>query len=655
MLLSARPSIINCTWTTFTQPIDHFTAVAGGGTFGQRACVYDKFWGGDQSGTIFFYTGNESPVEEYVNNTGLMWELGPKMGALLVWAEHRYEPLTHPDLKGSENCFAFGTTAQALEDYASIIATLRKEYSTPSAPAIAFGGSYGGMLAGWMRTRYPHVLAGAIAASAPVWGLATTMEDDRLDWSHRAIARAISSKGGATDRCLANVRSAWPLLAEIGKSRQALPLLGQAARSCHPLSSVSELTSWARGPWFDMAEGDYPFASTYITYSVGPGYIPLPPWPLRVACANGLDGDLGVSVEGDVEAVRYNVTIGEGESALRVAVDWNVSTPAWSAELSAAQVEASGILPLVTALRDAVGVWYNITKDKTCYDFADDAADARRRREQPRAALRRAATAPSVKAQQRSAAAASAAAASTAVAEDATTTMVEAAETPGASAVAPAAIAASACPACPPCEGCPPCPIANCVPGVCDYAGDLSKTFSWTTVTCNEDLRLYNLDVQGLGHDLWWPPSTSSRHPTVEDVVGPHRLTVGCGTSEGRRGLYGAPHQSDPWSAWLTAYYGGSNVSKLRNIVWSNGLLDPWSGGGVYPPGGGIDGPTIQSLNADGSQIALLISEGAHHLDLFFADDADPPSAKHARDVEAKIIQQWADEWRRTGAAPHAV
>lgn len=27
-------------------------------------------------GPIFFYTGNESPVEEYINNTGLMWELG---------------------------------------------------------------------------------------------------------------------------------------------------------------------------------------------------------------------------------------------------------------------------------------------------------------------------------------------------------------------------------------------------------------------------------------------------------------------------------------------------------------------------------------------------------------------------------------------------
>ena len=40
-------------------------------------------------GPILFYTGNESPVEEYINNTGLMWEIGQQMGALLIFAEHR--------------------------------------------------------------------------------------------------------------------------------------------------------------------------------------------------------------------------------------------------------------------------------------------------------------------------------------------------------------------------------------------------------------------------------------------------------------------------------------------------------------------------------------------------------------------------------------
>ena len=157
---AGRPSTANCTWSMFQQNVDHFGTDSA--TFPQRVCTYSKWWRGashsgfkaskDAPGPIMFYTGNESPVEEYINNTGLMWELGEQMGALLVFAEHRYEPLSHPALtgNGSQKCFSYCTTAQANADWGAIITSIRKQH-TIRAPAVAFGGSYGGMLAGWFR------------------------------------------------------------------------------------------------------------------------------------------------------------------------------------------------------------------------------------------------------------------------------------------------------------------------------------------------------------------------------------------------------------------------------------------------------------------------------------------------------------------------
>ena len=48
----------------------------------------------------------------------------------------------------------------------------------------------------------------------------------------------------------------------------------------------------------------------------------------------------------------------------------------------------------------------------------------------------------------------------------------------------------------------------------------------------------------------------------------------------------------------MTAYYGGRNLTHHRNIVWSNGALDPWSGQGVYPPDGGPAGGTVRATSS---------------------------------------------------------
>ena len=139
-----------------------------------------------------------------------------------------------------------GTTAQALADYVALITALKKEYDT-DAPVIAFGGSYGGMLAGWFRIARPDVITGSIAASAPVRMIVSPAtiaflpkklehsSDDAVgccaqqasaDTSNykggwEAIGRGMSKAGGATDNCFTNFRSVHQL-AQFRECRRAV-------------------------------------------------------------------------------------------------------------------------------------------------------------------------------------------------------------------------------------------------------------------------------------------------------------------------------------------------------------------------------------------------------------------------------------------------
>lgn len=57
--------------------------------------------------------------------------------------------------------FGFLTAEQALADYAALIANLTTTNPDfQSSPVVAVGGSYGGMLAAWMRMKYPNLVLG---------------------------------------------------------------------------------------------------------------------------------------------------------------------------------------------------------------------------------------------------------------------------------------------------------------------------------------------------------------------------------------------------------------------------------------------------------------------------------------------------------------
>ena len=73
----------------------------------------------------------------------------------------------------------------------------------------------------------------------------------------------------------------------------------------------------------------------------------------------------------------------------------------------------------------------------------------------------------------------------------------------------------------------------------------------------------------------------------------------------------------------------------------SNGDLDPWSAGGV-------------TYNISDTLVALIIPDGAHHLDLRAATAFDPPDVVAVRATEVKLIGNWiqeADQMRKDGVS----
>ena len=249
-----HPGVANCTSKWHLQPLDHFD-FAETRQWKQRYFTYDAYW--KPGGPTLFYTGNEASVELYVNATGLMWEHAPELGARLVFAEHRYYGLSLPlgaESTRNASTLRWLTMEQALVDYARLISSLRDDSPQPSA-TVAIGGSYGGMLAAWLRMHYPSAVVGAIAASAPVLAFdgldsTTSVWDSNSYW--RAVTNDATVSAGAAAGCLDGVRRAWPALFAKGTSSSGRAWLSKTFKLCGgglSATDVPRLAAWALNLW----------------------------------------------------------------------------------------------------------------------------------------------------------------------------------------------------------------------------------------------------------------------------------------------------------------------------------------------------------------------------------------------------------------------
>jgi len=565
--LSRCPGSANCSVHWIEQQIDHFNWAPPFGnhshtTYKQRYFIYDRFW--KQNAPVFFYLGNEDNVELYVNHTGLMWESAAEFSALLVFAEHRYYGASLPYAAGTPQCMNFLTSEQAMADFAYLIAYLREERGASESAFIGFGGSYGGMLAAWFRVHYPNAIAGAVAASAPIWSfprLSPPYDDNAFN---KAVTLDASAAGGASDACKDGLKAAWPRILAAAKTDKGRRLLGEAFRTCAPVRPRSahaddaySIVQWAQGVWGTLAMGNYPYASSYLLH----GESSLPPWPLRAACAF-FDG-VGVNAP---DAALFN------------------------------------------AVRAAAATVRNASGDARCFDIGD------RHRLSTRDKMTSPVTAEwdeELWAEQAPTRTMEPAGAGAGAADAATPAGKEHVARAGARGVDSNARAGSER-----AGAAGATTHATAAPGA-------SCKGSWGYQWCTEMVQPF---TQGTADDLFFCPNGTfyaARNCSSWDFEASAR---GCESSWGVR----------PRPEWARVALGGKRIEDASNIVFSNGLQDPWHGGGVL-------------RNLSSSLLAVIIPNGAHHIDLMFSDDADAlyPDVLWARRFERAQIRKWVNEHAR--------
>lgn len=147
----------------FNQLIDHNTPSLG--TFSQRYYI-DETYGPEQSAPVFFYICGESSCSKRALN-GAIRTYAAKYHAKLVALEHRYYGESLPFNSFSTQDLRYLTTEAALDDLAYFQRRLRNEHNW-TGTWVAFGGSYPGSLSAYYRLKFPYLVAGSLASSAPV-------------------------------------------------------------------------------------------------------------------------------------------------------------------------------------------------------------------------------------------------------------------------------------------------------------------------------------------------------------------------------------------------------------------------------------------------------------------------------------------------------
>lgn len=142
-----------------------------------------------------------------------------------------------------------------------------------------------------------------------------------------------------------------------------------------------------------------------------------------------------------------------------------------------------------------------------------------------------------------------------------------------------------------------------------------NDVIAWSWQSCSEIM-------MPIGHD---------KHDTMFQTA-PFNMTSAIDNCKSSYGVSPRPH-------WVTTYFGIQDVKLIlrrfgSNIIFSNGLADPYSVGGVLE-------------DVSDSIVAIKTLKGTHSQDLSTRRKDDPEWLVMQREKEIKIIESWISTYQK--------
>jgi len=194
---------------------------------------------------------------------------------MIVFPEHRYfgESMPFGDKSFEQDNVRYLNIEQTMTDYVKFMKFFRQENGMELTPCIAFGGSYGGMLAAWLRMKFPETFQGAVASSAPIRYFRGANPDDGF----YQVVNNVYTKDHP--ECSANIKKVGELLLKISSDPSKIPALKSVFNTCQDLKTSDDMaifTQFMYFGWVYMAMTNYPYPTDFLA--------PMPGWPVEEAC-----------------------------------------------------------------------------------------------------------------------------------------------------------------------------------------------------------------------------------------------------------------------------------------------------------------------------------------------------------------------------------